>query len=228
MWYPRRDQAYIGVLIDDLITRGTQEPYRMFTSRAEYRLLLREDNADLRLTQIGHDLGLVDSEQFNAFCEKRDMLEKEIARLNAIWVNPGTQDSQWVAEKTGKPLSKGTSAMDLLRRPELHYCDIVTLPCVGQVGVNATVGEQVEIQAKYSGYIARQEEEIKKQHQKQTTRLPNEIDYQLVSGLSNEIVEKLNQVMPSTIGEASRIPGMTPAAISLLLVHLKKQAKHVA
>ena len=228
MWYPTRDQAYIGVLIDDLITRGTQEPYRMFTSRAEYRLLLREDNADLRLTQIGHELGLVDSEQFKAFCEKRDALEKEVARLNTIWVNPGTQESQWIAEKTGKPLSKGVLAMDLLRRPDLCYGDIVTLPCVGEAGVKATVGEQVEIQAKYRGYIVRQQEEIKKQHQKQTMRLPSEIDYQQVLGLSNETVEKLNQVMPSTIGEASRIPGMTPAAISLLLVHLKKQSISLA
>ena len=221
-WYPRRDQAYIGVLIDDLITRGTQEPYRMFTSRAEYRLLLREDNADLRLTETGRELDLVGDQQWQAFCARRDAIDAETARLRTIWINPGDTADQALTNKLGQSLTKGVNALDLLRRPQLTYQDVVGLAGIEQVTIAANVAEQVEIQTKYEGYITRQQHDIAKQQRAYATALPDTIDYHQVSGLSAELIEKLTSIKPTTIDHARRIPGMTPAAISLLLLHVKK------
>ncbi|MCD6055718.1 MAG: mnmG [Gammaproteobacteria bacterium] len=220
VWYPRRDQAYMGVLIDDLISRGTQEPYRMFTSRAEYRLLLREDNADLRLTDMARQLGLVNDEQWQSFLSKRTAVENEMKRLSAIWINP----SEEMTIQYGQPLTKSVTALDLLRRPGVKYQDVVSLSAVAKSETEITplVAEQIEIQVKYSGYIVRQEEEIKRQQRQEETVLPENMDFSALSGLSNEVIEKLNKVKPATLGQASRIPGMTPAAVSLLLVYLKK------
>ncbi len=221
-WYPRRDQAYIGVLVDDLITLGTREPYRMFTSRAEHRLLLREDNADLRLTEKGRELGLVDDMRWAAFCEKREAIERETQRLRTTTLQPtavSAEDSQRVF---GDVLSRDYKLYDLLRRPNVTYVDLTALPAVGSPVSDEKVAEQVEIQCKYAGYIDRQQEEIDKQRRNEETRLPEWLDYALVKGLSNEVRQKLQNHRPVTIGQASRIPGITPAAISLLLVHLKK------
>lgn len=221
-WYPRRDQAYIGVLVDDLITLGTREPYRMFTSRAEHRLLLREDNADLRLTEKGRELGLVDDVRWAAFCEKREAIERETQRLRTTTLQPtavSAEDSQRVF---GDVLSRDYKLYDLLRRPNVTYVDLTALPAVGSPVSDEKVAEQVEIQCKYAGYIERQQEEIDKQRRNEETRLPEWLDYALVKGLSNEVRQKLQNHRPVTIGQASRIPGITPAAISLLLVHLKK------
>lgn len=221
-WYPRRDQAYIGVLVDDLITLGTREPYRMFTSRAEHRLLLREDNADLRLTEKGRELGLVDDMRWAAFCEKREAIERETQRLRTTTLQPtavSAEDSQRVF---GDVLSRDYKLYDLLRRPNVTYVDLTALPAVGSPVSDEKVAEQVEIQCKYAGYIERQQEEIDKQRRNEETRLPEWLDYALVKGLSNEVRQKLQNHRPVTIGQASRIPGITPAAISLLLVHLKK------
>ena len=221
-WYPRRDQAYIGVLVDDLITLGTLEPYRMFTSRAEHRLLLREDNADLRLTEKGRELGLVDDVRWAAFCEKREAIERETQRLRTTTLQPtavSAEDSQRVF---GDVLSRDYKLYDLLRRPNVTYVDLTALPAVGSPVSDEKVAEQVEIQCKYAGYIERQQEEIDKQRRNEETRLPEWLDYALVKGLSNEVRQKLQNHRPVTIGQASRIPGITPAAISLLLVHLKK------
>ena len=224
-WYPTRDQAYIGVLVDDLITMGTKEPYRMFTSRAEYRLLLREDNADLRLTEKARELGLISDGRWTAFTEKREQIELEKQRLSSTWLQAG-QVPDDVAEKVlGNTLKKEANLMELLRRPEVTYETLMTLPGSGE-GVNdSNVAEQLEIQAKYHGYIERQQAEIEKHKKHETMPLSVEFDYKEVSGLSNEVAQKLNDHKPNTIGQASRISGVTPAAISLLLVYLKKQGK---
>ncbi len=223
-WCPRRDQAYLGVLVDDLITRGVAEPYRMFTSRAEYRLSLREDNADLRLTEIGRGLGLVDDARWAAFCAKREAVERERARLNDTWVNPrlvGTADAQRVL---GQPLEREYRLLDLLRRPGVDYRALMTLPGAGEAVADGQVVEQVEIQAKYQGYVDRQREEVAKSRANETLRLPADIDYGEVHGLSIEVRQRLAQYRPETLGQASRVQGVTPAAISLLLVHLKRRS----
>ncbi|MDF3918235.1 tRNA uridine-5-carboxymethylaminomethyl(34) synthesis enzyme MnmG [Salinicola salarius] len=220
-WWPRRDEAYLGVLVDDLITMGTQEPYRMFTSRAEYRLLLREDNADLRLTPTGRELGLVDDHRWSAFATKRDQIEQESARLRSTWVQPKTPAAERVAEKLGQPLAREYSLMDLLKRPELTYADVASLK--GEAVSEEPVAEQVQIEAKYEGYIARQQDEIDRLRRHEATPLPESLDYARVEGLSNEIRQKLEQARPQTLGQAGRISGVTPAAVSILLIHLKKR-----
>ncbi|MDG6349155.1 tRNA uridine-5-carboxymethylaminomethyl(34) synthesis enzyme MnmG [Luteimonas sp. 8-5] len=219
-WSPRRDQAYMGVLIDDLITQGTPEPYRMFTSRAEYRLQLREDNADLRLTGIGRELGLVDDARFAAFERKRDAVERETARLGALWASPANALGGEVAGVLQLPLSRETNALDLLKRPEVDYARLLSLPSLMPAVADADVAEQVEIGVKYAGYLERQREEIARQQRHETTRIPDGFDYAQVRGLSAEAQQKLERVRPETIGQAQRIPGVTPAAISLLLVHV--------
>ncbi len=219
---PRRDQAYIGVLIDDLITRGTLEPYRMFTSRAEYRLLLREDNADLRLTEMGRDLGLVDDERWKAFSTKRESIEKEQKRLEKLLIRPEFLAATQFKDKFEQTLEREYFAMDLLRRPEINYQDLVSLDGMGPAVEDALVAEQIEIQAKYAGYIHRQQDEINRHKRLEQTKISSGINYDQVSGLSNEVRQKLKEIKPETIAQASRISGITPAAISLLLVHLKK------
>ena len=224
-WYPTRDQAYIGVLVDDLITMGTKEPYRMFTSRAEYRLLLREDNADLRLTEKARELGLISDKRWAAFTEKREQIELEKQRLNSTWLQAG-QVPEDVAQKViGNTLKKEASLMELLRRPEVTYETLMTLPGSGDGVSDPKVAEQLEIQAKYHGYIERQQAEIEKHKKHESMNLSADFDYTQVTGLSNEVAQKLNEHKPSSIGQASRISGITPAAISLLLVYLKKQGK---
>lgn len=220
-WCPRRDEAYIGVLVDDLITLGTQEPYRMFTSRAEYRLILREDNADLRLTEKGRELGLVDDERWAAFSAKREGIEREEQRLKSTWIRPGTEQGNAVAERFGTPLSHEYNLLNLLSRPEIDYAGLVEV--TGGSDASEQVAEQVEIKTKYAGYIDRQQEEIARLRASEDTRLPDDIEYSSISGLSKEIQGKLGQTRPETLGQASRIPGVTPAAISLLLIHLKKR-----
>lgn len=220
-WYPRRDEAYIGVLVDDLITLGTSEPYRMFTSRAEYRLILREDNADLRLTEKGRELGLVGDARWQRFCEKRDAIEAEKQRMSSTWVQPKSETAQQLNTKLTTPLAREYNLADLIKRPELTYADIAQLD--ESAVQDPQVAEQVEIQFKYAGYIDRQIEEIEKVRQQENTPLPADFDYEVVGGLSNELKSKLQQQRPVSIAQASRIQGMTPAAISLLLVHLKKQ-----
>src|SRR5690606_17299807 len=219
-WSPRRDQAYIGVLIDALITQGTLEPYRMFTSRAEYRLQLREDNADLRLTGIGRELGLVDDARFAAFERKRDAVERETTRLGALWASPANALGGEVASVLQLPLSRDTNALDLLKRPEVDYATLLSLPSLMPAVADADVAEQVEIGVKYAGYLERQREEIARQQRHETTRIPDGFDYAQVRGLSAEALQKLERVRPETIGQAQRIPGVTPAAVSLLLVHV--------
>lgn len=219
----RRDQAYMGVLIDDLATMGTKEPYRMFTSRAEYRLLLREDNADIRLTPLGRTIGLVDDERWAAFNQKQDNVEKELQRLRGLWVHPEHSAAQALNELVKTPISREHSGEDLLRRPEINYQNLMSIDAFGPPLQDKTAAEQVEIQIKYAGYIARQQDEIEKSRRHEETLLPIDFDYSKISGLSNEVVTKLTQTRPETIGKASRISGITPAAISLLLVHLKKQ-----
>jgi tRNA uridine 5-carboxymethylaminomethyl modification enzyme len=221
-WSPRREEAYIGVLVDDLITLGTREPYRMFTSRAEYRLLLREDNADLRLTEKGRELGLVDDQRWNVFCAKREGMEREQTRLKTSWIQPGTDKAEKVNALLDKPISHEYSLLDLLRRPEVEY-----LPLMQAAGFEAeapAVAEQVEILAKYAGYIDRQADEVEKLRASENTALPADFDYAVVSGLSNELRQKLQDIRPQTLGQASRISGMTPAAISLLRIYLKKHS----
>ena len=220
-WHPRREEAYLGVLVDDLITMGTREPYRMFTSRAEYRLMLREDNADLRLTERGRELGLVDEERWRACCEKREGLEREQQRLRATLVHPGTAAAERIAAHTGKALKREYNLMELLRRPELDYRGVTEAADLTPAA--PAVVEQVEILARYAGYIERQEEEIRRLRESGDVRLPADLDYSGVDGLSNELRQKLEEVRPETIAQASRIPGMTPAAISLLLIQLKKR-----
>ena len=223
-WTPRRDEAYIGVLIDDLITMGTQEPYRMFTSRAEYRLMLREDNADLRLTEKGRELGLVDDKRWQQFDEKRQQIEAEQQRLKETFIRPEKLDKEQQNSVFGKPLSREARMADLLRRPDVEYRALTSL-VEGYPEVSPAVAEQVEIQAKYSGYIERQQEEIARQQRYNDKVIPADMDYSQISGLSAEVQEKLSKVKPGTIGQASRIQGMTPAAISLLLVYLKKKSQ---
>jgi tRNA uridine 5-carboxymethylaminomethyl modification enzyme len=222
-WCPGRDEAYIGVMIDDLITRGTQEPYRMFTSRAEYRLLLREDNADLRLTEKGRVVGLVDDERWQAFETKRAAISGLQDDLKKKWVRADTEEARQVEEIWGKPLLKEASLMELLRRPEVDVQRLLSFLDGGEA-VAEQVGEQVEIQAKYAGYIVRQQTDIDKALRYDHLRLPDAFDYTGVPGLSNEVSQKLKAQRPETLGQASRIPGMTPAAISLLLVYLKKKS----
>ncbi len=220
---PSRDQAYVGVLVDDLTTLGTKEPYRMFTSRAEYRLMLREDNADLRLTAKGRELGLVDDVRWAAFNEKIEQIELERQRLKQSWIHPQHAALASVNALLKTPLSREASLEDLIRRPEVTYKDLMQIEGVGPGLAMQDAAEQVEIQIKYEGYINRQQDEIAKQERNENTRLPAGFDYSVVKGLSNEVVLKLNQAQPETMGQASRISGITPAAISLLLVYLKKQ-----
>jgi len=219
-WWPRRDEAYIGVLLDDLVTRGVTEPYRMFTSRAEYRLQLREDNADLRLTQTGRDLGVVDDERYARFARKREAIEREQQRLRTHWVRR--------AHVTGHPvlgdLARETTAADLLRRPQVDYAMLMALPGAGPAVDDPAVAEQVEIQARYSGYLDRQREEIERHRRHEELRLPDTLDYDSVRGLSHEVRQKLATHRPATLGQASRLSGVTPAAISLLLVHLRRKS----
>ena len=222
-WAPRRDQAYLGVLVDDLCTLGTKEPYRMFTSRAEYRLMLREDNADLRLTAAGREMGLVDDERWARFNEKLENIERERQRLKDIWLHPHSPQVEEVNAKLSAPLSREASGEDLLRRPEMTYAAMMQLSAFAPGLEDPQSAEQVEIQVKYEGYIARQQDEIDKQQRNENTVLPATLDYRQVSGLSNEVIAKLNDHKPVSIGQASRISGITPAAISILLVWLKKQ-----
>ncbi len=226
-WCPRRDQAYLGVLVDDLITSGTNEPYRMFTSRAEYRLTLREDNADLRLTEIGYGLGLVCEKRWRQHCEKRERIEKELNVLRTQWIQPNTSEAERVNRLLEKPISREYSLADLLARPGVSYKPLMqaTKKTATDVEINSVeyqAKQQVEIQLKYQGYIDRQEEEIQRLKKQENTALPEGFDYSEMPGLSNELRQKLNTARPENIGRASRIPGMTPAAISLLLIYLKK------
>ena len=222
-WTPRRDNAYLGVLVDDLCTLGTKEPYRMFTSRAEYRLMLREDNADLRLTAIGRELGLVDDERWAHFNRKLESVEQERQRLRDIHVHPKSGNVEAINAILSASLTKEANGEDLLRRPELTYDKLMTLPGFGPALADPSAAEQVEVQVKYEGYIARQQEEISRQQRNENTVLPADLDYRNVNGLSNEVIAKLNDHKPSSIGQASRISGITPAAISILLIYLKKQ-----
>ena len=221
-WCPRRDEAYLGVLVDDLITRGVSEPYRMFTSRAEYRLQLREDNADLRLTEIGRKLGIVDDARWQAFEQKREAIAREQERLRDTWVNPRNLPAEDAIRVLGKPIEREYALLELLRRPDVNYTSLMTLPGAGMGVDDEKVAEQVETQAKYHGYIERQRDEIGRNEHYETLGLPSKLDYREVRGLSIEVQQKLNQHKPETIAQASRISGITPAAISLLLVHLKR------
>jgi tRNA uridine 5-carboxymethylaminomethyl modification enzyme len=237
-WTPRRDEAYLGVLVDDLITKGVSEPYRMFTSRAEFRLSLREDNADLRLTEVGRELGVVDDARWDFFCRKRDAIEAEVQRLRSTWVNPHILPAHDAVPVIGKAIEREYSLADLLRRPEVRYDALIAMqggryapPAAsgassdGQPSLDGQVREQVEIQIKYAGYIDRQADEVERAVAYDTLRLPVDIDYMQVSALSIEVRQKLNRYRPETLGQASRISGVTPAAISLLLIHLKKGRK---
>jgi tRNA uridine 5-carboxymethylaminomethyl modification enzyme len=227
-WYPRRDEAYIGVMIDDLTTRGTSEPYRMFTSRAEYRLQLREDNADLRLTEAGRNLGLVDDDRWSRFVAKRDCLKREQQRLQSTWIQPASLDAHRADDVLGQALTRESTLSELLRRPEVAYAKLMTLPNAGPGVTDPVVQEQLEIQARYSGYIERQVAEIARQCRHQAMPLPADLDYTQIRGLSAEVSQTLDRQRPATIGHAERIPGITPAAISLLLVHLKKRSMRSA
>ncbi|QUN28319.1 tRNA uridine-5-carboxymethylaminomethyl(34) synthesis enzyme MnmG [Cupriavidus sp. KK10] len=231
-WTPRRDQAYLGVLVDDLITRGVTEPYRMFTSRAEFRLSLREDNADMRLTEVGRELGVVDDARWDAFNRKRDAVSRETERLKSTWVNPAMLPAEDAMPLLGKPIEREYSLADLLRRPEVRYEALMALqggrhapetPLDAEPMLAEQIREQIEIGIKYHGYIARQAAEVDKLEANESTRLPEGLDYTEVRGLGFEVSQKLNQHRPETLGQASRISGVTPAAISLLLVHLKKK-----
>lgn len=221
-WSPRRDEAYLGVLVDDLITHGTNEPYRMFTSRAEYRLQLREDNADLRLTETGRGLGLVDDARWAKFAAKREAIGRETERLRALWATPGNALGREVETALGIAVSRETNVLDLIKRPELDYAKVASVPGIGPAVDDAKVAEQVEIGVKYAGYLDRQREEIERRQRHEGTPIPEGFDYAGVRGLSAEVQQKLERVRPQTIGQAQHIPGMTPAAISLLLVHLER------
>lgn len=227
-WCPKRDEAYLGVLVDDLITRGVTEPYRMFTSRAEYRLQLREDNADIRLTEMGRKLGMVDDVRWAAFDKKREAIANEQERLKSIWVNPAVLAQADAERVLGKNIEREYPLYELLRRPDVTYTSLMTLPCAGDAVEDILVAEQVEIQAKYQGYIERQREEIARQENYEDTVLPEKMDYRVVRGLSIEAQQKLNLHQPETMGQAARISGITPASISLLLVHLKRGFKQSA
>ncbi|HET9033037.1 MAG TPA: tRNA uridine-5-carboxymethylaminomethyl(34) synthesis enzyme MnmG [Dokdonella sp.] len=224
-WTPRRDEAYIGVLIDDLTTNGTIEPYRMFTSRAEYRLHLREDNADLRLSEIGHRLGCVSDARHERVQRKREAIDTEQARLRALWVTPANALGSAISGELGVPLTRDASVLDLLRRPELDYAKLTSLSGIGPAVTDAKVAEQVEIATKYAGYLDRQREEIERSRRHEDSEIPDGFDYDGVRGLSAEVLNKLKSAMPTTIGQAQRISGVTPAAISLLLVHLKRHKR---
>jgi tRNA uridine 5-carboxymethylaminomethyl modification enzyme len=221
-WCPRRDQAYMGVLVDDLVTLGTKEPYRMFTSRAEYRLLLREDNADARLTEKGREFGLVDDIRWKAFNEKQEAIEKEQQRLKTHWVNPNSENAEQINSLLKNPMQRESTLEAMIRRPEVSYESLMSVEGLGPAIENVQAAEQVEIKIKYQGYIARQLDEIEKLKRYEDTLLANEINYADVKGLSNEVVAKLNEIKPENIGQASRISGVTPAAISILLIYLKK------
>ena len=222
-WCPRRDEAYLGVLVDDLSTLGTKEPYRMFTSRAEYRLLLREDNADLRLTEKGREIGLVDDDRWAKFNAKREAIELELQRLRSQWVHPNSPLVDSLNPHLNTPITREATFEELLRRPELDYPKLMDIEGFGPAIEDQRAAEQVQIQVKYSGYIQRQQDEIDKAIRNEKTLMPQNLDYQEVPGLSNEVIAKLNDHKPETIGQASRISGITPAAISILLVHLKKR-----
>jgi tRNA uridine 5-carboxymethylaminomethyl modification enzyme len=221
-WCPRRNEAYIGVLVDDLVTRGVSEPYRMFTSRAEYRLMLREDNADLRLTETGRRLGLVGDERWDLFSRKRDAITKEQERLERLWARPGEINESDAVRVLGKPLEREQTFSALLRRPEVSYRSLMSLPNAGEAVADGAVGEQVEVQAKYLGYIERQRDEVDRRTRQDELKLPADLDYRAVRGLSKEAQQKLERLRPETLGQAGRISGITPAAISLLLVYLKR------
>ncbi|MGE0357145.1 MAG: tRNA uridine-5-carboxymethylaminomethyl(34) synthesis enzyme MnmG [Burkholderiales bacterium] len=223
-WCPRRNEAYLGVLVDDLVTRGVSEPYRMFTSRAEYRLQLREDNADLRLTEAGRRLGLVDDARWEAFSRKREAIELETARLKATWAHPGRIPQEDQVRVLGQPIEREYSLFELLRRPDVSYRSLLSFPNAGEGPADEAVAEQVEIAAKYAGYIDRQRDEIARQLAQETQAIPADLDYAAVRGLSVEARQKLSQHRPATIGHAARMQGITPAAISLLLVHLKRRS----
>ena len=220
-WLPRRDEAYLGVLVDDLITLGTREPYRMFTSRAEYRLLLREDNADLRLSEQGRKLGLIDDERWQRFCTKREAIAREQQRLASTWIQPHTPAAEQINPLLEQPITHEYSLHDLLKRPGINYSNIAALK--GDVEIDPQVAEQVEIQIKYAGYIDRQAEEIERLRRHENMTLPSDFDFTAIEGLSNEVKQKLSSVRPQTLAQASRIPGVTPAAVSLLLIYLKKR-----
>jgi tRNA uridine 5-carboxymethylaminomethyl modification enzyme len=221
-WYPRRDQAYLGVMVDDLIARGVSEPYRMFTSRAEYRLQLREDNADMRLTETGRQLGLVDEARWMAFENKRESIARELERLRSTWVNPRVLAKAEAERVLGKNIEREYSLYELLRRPDVNYSSLMSMDGAGAGVSDSKIAEQVETQAKYQGYIARQSDEIARQVENESMKLPVGMDYAAVRGLSTEARQKLGQHRPETLGQAARISGITPAAISLLLVHLKR------
>ncbi|MDX1594030.1 MAG: tRNA uridine-5-carboxymethylaminomethyl(34) synthesis enzyme MnmG, partial [Gammaproteobacteria bacterium] len=222
-WWPRRDEAYLGVLVDDLITHGTTEPYRMFTSRAEYRLQLREDNADLRLTPVGRELGLVDDDRWARFECKREAVEAEQQRLASLAVVPGSEAARAFAARYGREPAQNTAALDLLRRPEVDYAGLTALPGFGPPVDEPGVAEQVQVQAVYAGYLERQRAEVARSRRHETVALPDDLDFAAIHGLSNEVRQKLLAHRPATLGQAARIPGVTPAAVSLLLVHLKRQ-----
>ncbi|MBX9607529.1 MAG: tRNA uridine-5-carboxymethylaminomethyl(34) synthesis enzyme MnmG [Gammaproteobacteria bacterium] len=221
-WYPRRDEAYLGVMVDDLVTRGTSEPYRMFTSRAEYRLMLREDNADLRLTPVGRELGLVDDARWARFSAKRDAIASEQVRLERVWLSPERLPEEAASAVLGGPLRKDQRLADLLRRPDVTYAALMDLPGAGPGVTDAEVIAQLETAARYQGYIDRQQAEVLRQREQEDAALPFDLDYASVRGLSSEVRQKLAAHRPATIGQAARISGITPAAISLLLVHMKK------
>ena len=232
-WTPRRDEAYLGVLVDDLITRGVSEPYRMFTSRAEYRLSLREDNADMRLTEQGRRIGLVGDERWAAFNRKREAIAREQERLRSTWVHPSRLLPEEAVRVLGTPIEREYTLYDLLRRPGVSYAALLSLGSDGQdfaadAPGDPSVIEQIEIQAKYQGYVDRQREEVARGLAQEEVRLPEDIDYTRMGGLSREILQKLIRHKPETIGQASRIQGMTPAAISILLVHLKRSGTESA
>ncbi|MFC4160637.1 tRNA uridine-5-carboxymethylaminomethyl(34) synthesis enzyme MnmG [Chitinimonas lacunae] len=224
-WTPRRDEAYLGVLVDDLVTRGVSEPYRMFTSRAEFRLQLREDNADLRLTEIGRQLGVVDDAQWALFCRKRDAIAAERQRLASTWANPRLVEEAEAQRVLGQSIEREYTLEQLLRRPNVDYAALMSLACAGPGVDDPLVAEQVEIQVKYAGYVERQNDEVARRAEIETVRLPADLDYARVPGLSKEVQQRLNQHRPETLGQASRIQGITPAAIGLLLVHLKRGFK---
>jgi tRNA uridine 5-carboxymethylaminomethyl modification enzyme len=240
-WTPKRSEAYLGVLVDDLVTRGTREPYRMFTSRAEHRLLLREDNADLRLTPVGRELGLVDDERWELFLAKQRTCTQEIARLEALRLKPAEVPAEWARRVLQAPLARETTAFELLRRPEVSYdalLEITAAPCwmsaaaaTGELSVGVDdrlppqVRLQVEVHARYAGYIERAQAEIARAQRNEETALPADLDYARLGGLSHEVRQRLSEARPATLGQAARVPGVTPAAVSILLVHLKKLAR---
>lgn len=227
-WYPRRDEAYLGVLVDDLVTRGTSEPYRMFTSRAEYRLMLREDNADERLTGVGRRLGLVDDARWAAFERKREAVAREQARLERVWLTPGRVPAAVAETVLGQPLRKEQNLADLLRRPEVDYASLMRLPGAGPGVDDEGVIEQLENHARYSGYLERQREEVARQRALEDTAIPGDLDFAAIRGLSNEVAQSLTRHRPLTLGQAARIAGVTPAAVSLLLVHLRRRGVRLA